>query len=753
MVNQTYRGLVLRITLGAILWIGLTACNAQTRAASSTVVTPTPVPAVMNVDEAQQVAADFLNAWTLDSYDGMYKLLTVNSHDAFARTDFEKAYTDAEHTMTLLPQGKSFDLISTVQVDTGVEVGYDMTFKTQLFGTFTDPGRVIHLVNTADGWRVAWSMGDIFAEMKDGGFLTLKQGTLTRGNIYDRAGDAIADENGFAVVVTLLTKTYPTGNPVDCFAALAQVFKARTADQLKAAYSRFNDKDVAVIVGELSPEALRTVRADLERACTLTYSNHPTRRYVAGGLAPHIVGYVGQIPAEQQDAWIARGYSPDALVGIDGVEHYYEGTLAGRPAAILNIQSASGSVRKLVQRDAQLSQSVYLTIDRPLQEALQTMLKDAFTTSSWGSASDGAAAIVMDIHTGEILAIASYPDFNVEAFNPNSSLKNAQDLINGWAKDPRKPTFNRATLGQYPPGSVFKIVSMAAAAGSGQFKLTTPITCGGVWNGGPLGDRKRTDWLPRGHGTITLKQALTGSCDIYFWNIGWTLNNVDPHILINYSKKMGFGAPTGVQDVTESTGGLPDPDTQLQRTGVKWRGSDALNTVIGQGDVTVTPLQVVRMVAAVANGGTLYQPLLVKKIDLLGNAPSYTAKPIPNGTLGLTPEVIQGIHDAMCEVTTNPTLGTAHFVFKGFTGAAVCGKTGTAQTGGAYSNPHAWFTAFAGKTADNPDIAVVVVVEHSGEGSYIAAPIVRRIVETYYHLPITAWPPWYGGGIPSLGGE
>src|SRR5262249_9145855 len=140
-----------------------------------------------------------------------------------------------------------------------------------------------------------------------------------------------------------------------------------------------------------------------------------------------------------------------------------------------------------------------------------------------------------------------------------------------------------------------------------------------------------------------------------------------------------------------------------QQTGMKWRGSDALNFVIGQGAVTVTPLQVVRAVAAVANGGTLYQPLLVSKVGIIGE-PSYIAKPIPNGKLGIKDEVLAGIRKAMCAVTTDLALGTASFVFKGMeAGAVVCGKTGTAQAGLSNDQPHAWFAAYAGKTADTPD--------------------------------------------------
>jgi penicillin-binding protein 2 len=552
-------------------------------------------------------------------------------------------------------------------------------------------------------------------------------------------------------VVTLRTMNYPTDDPAACFKALSAVFPARSAEQMQTLFGPATGRDFAYEIGELGVQRFSEVRKEIEAHCTLEYTDRPTRRYMAGGLAPHIVGYVARIPAERLDEYLARGYARDALIGIDGIERYWETTLAGRPESAVDIVRDGATVRELVRAPAKPSQSVYLTLDRDLQQATQDALRSAFTTSVWGSYSSGAAAVVMDVRTGEVLAIASYPDFDVDAFNPNTSLPDAQGLIASWARDPRRPTFNRATLGIYPAGSVFKIVSMAAAADSGAFELTSRHYCGGVWNGQNIGDIRRTDWIygtaQRQHGSLTLKQGLTGSCNIWFWHIGWTLNNIDPHIFPDYAKRMGFGQLTGIMGVGEAEGALPDPDAYQRLTGRSYPGSQALNAVIGQGDVLVTPLQIVRMVAAVANGGTLYQPLLVRQTGIIGE-PSYVATPTPNGQLGLKPAVLQGLREAMCQVVTNPTIGTAYFVFEDFQGGAViCGKTGTAQSG-AGTLPHAWFAAYAGKTADEPEIAVVVVVEKSNEGSFIAAPIVRRIIETYFDLPISPWPAWYGGGLP-----
>jgi penicillin-binding protein 2 len=199
---------------------------------------------------------------------------------------------------------------------------------------------------------------------------------------------------------------------------------------------------------------------------------------------------------------------------------------------------------------------------------------------------------------------------------------------------------------------------------------------------------------------------------------------------------MGFGKPSGMTDLPEAIGLLPEPSRYEQLVGRKWRNSDALNAAIGQGDVVVTPLQVARMVAAVANGGYLYKPYVVEKIGIIGE-PSFIAKPEVTDKLDFKPETLAAIREAMCEVTTNRTIGTATFVFEGLRGAAVCGKTGTAET--PTGGTHAWFAAFAGKTADAPEIAIVVMVERAGEGSGVAAPIARRLVEAYYQLePTTA---------------
>jgi penicillin-binding protein 2 len=288
---------------------------------------------------------------------------------------------------------------------------------------------------------------------------------------------------------------------------------------------------------------------------------------------------------------------------------------------------------------------------------------------------------------------------------------------------------------------VFKIISMTAAADTGIFGLNQTYRCTGTWQQ-PDGFT-RYDWLEGGHGTITLRQSLTYSCDPYNYQIGLELNQYDPEALGNYARKLGLGELTGVEELDEADGHIPDPDWVQNNTTREWTYNDNINMAVGQGDVLVTPLQVTRMMAAVANGGTLYQPQMVHHIGLIGEAPSWTMEPVAQRQIDVKAEVLEAVQDALCAVTTDPN-GTATWRYEGME-IPTCGKTGTAETN---TRPVAWFAAYA--PADDPKIAVVVMVEESHEGSYVSAPIVRRIIEEYYGVPVAPYPADWGYAMPAL---
>jgi len=710
----------------------------------------------LTLEQAEQIAETFLKAWQQTDYGTMYALISPNSRDAYTQDDFTSEYDDAASQITT--NTLETKITSSLRQGTTAVIMYDVVFHSQLFGDVTDSGRIMRLIETPDGWRVAWSPMDIFNDLAEGARLQRVQTLPNRGNIYDRNGEVLVDQNGRAIGLYVAQRDIP--NLDDCMTLLSRVLRRDFTD-LQTTFLNYLP-ETRFLVGEVDPETYQTEEQSLRQLCAIgdepadTVTRN-TRRYF-GPLAPHVVGYVGQIQPDQLDEYEKMGYPPEALIGQTGIEQSYQQYLGGKPGGRLVILAPSGeTLRSIAETPATPGQSVYLTIDRDLQDAVQQALWEAYfyATPTWSTTSKGAAAVVMDVKTGEILAMVSYPWFDPSLFNPDSPVPNRGDQIAALESDWRTPLLNRATMGKYPAGSVFKIVSTATGLDSGVYTPDTAITCNGRWYGGEYGDgvEYRTDWLPTGHGYVDFPHALTYSCDPYFWELGAHLNAVDPQLLTKYAYRMGLGVATGQTDLPEETGQIPNEDLIYRTNARSWNISDTLNMVIGQGEMQVTPLQITRMVAAVASGGSLWKPLFVSKVQLIGEEPVYVAQPTAVSTMNFKPEVFKLIRDAMCNVTLDPN-GTARFIFEEWykfqgTNVIVCGKTGTAQTGGANTKPQAWFVAFAPQ--DDPEIAVTVVVENSCEGSEVAAPIVRRIVEDYYHMPHSEWPPLWQSGCHELG--
>jgi penicillin-binding protein 2 len=316
------------------------------------------------------------------------------------------------------------------------------------------------------------------------------------------------------------------------------------------------------------------------------------------------------------------------------------------------------------------------------------------------------------------------------------------------------------TQGQYSPGSTFKIITTAAAAQERVWSPDDPFFCGMEWDGREFGDTlpRRLDWRASevdearfATGEISMSQALTASCNPFFYQMGAQLyNQRGAAALTDIARRMGLGAATGVGNIMPEAAGAIQPPTSVE---------EAINNAIGQAETQVTILQMARLVAGVANGGTLYRPYLVEQIggdD--GSAPSFSAAPEIVGEMGLSDVAFAVVRQGMCDVTqvevvgatTGRPLGTAWFVFDDPDGLpasySVCGKTGTAQTG--RIEPHGWFVAYA--PADNPQIAVAAMIEHGREGSETAAPIVRRIMDAYFNVQAAAYPDWWEGEYTPL---
>lgn len=685
------------------------------------------------------VVTDFLNAWKSKNYQAMYNLLAPQSQALYSFAVFETNYTNADSATGMTDL--SFTIDSVKPQGTTTAVTYDLNLSSAVYSPIVDDDRIMRLVQTPSGWRVAWSTMDIFDGIAPGTQLRSVGQRDTRANIYDRNGDVLVEQGGTVIAIYYQRQTMI--NEANCLTLTAELLRRQRQD-FEVLFNRFLG-DAVFYVGDLDVDVYAARQQDLADTCgTVRTSERQTRRYYRGNAVSHVTGYIGQIPADNVQNWLDRGYQTGDLIGRNGIELAYEAELSGQAESLLRIVEPGGAIiRELGATTGSPAQPVVLTIDRDLQYQLAQAISDAYNyaENSWGSreVSLGAAGVIMDVKTGAILALVSYPLFEPDVFNPDTEccgLIPASDRIAQlFGGDPRTPMYNRAVQGEYSPGSVYKIVPLAATAEEGIWRPNDLFPCELTWDGTPYGDTAgfaRRDWRftdeMEAAGDVTMAQALTTSCNPFFWQMGAQLFRTrDANTLNDYARRMGLGQPTGLDYFgTEGRGNLPVPSN----------ASEAINEAIGQGDVKVTVLQFTRLVAGIANGGTLHRPYLVKQIGGMDGMPvTFEAQPEVVGQMGFRAQTMEIIKEGMCQVTQDEKLGTAVWPFEEAPYWA-CGKTGTAQTG---RFPNAWFAAYA--PAEDPEIAIVVMVEQALEGSQTAAPIVRRVLDAYFDAPFWNYPP------------
>ena len=415
------------------------------------------------------------------------------------------------------------------------------------------------------------------------------------------------------------------------------------------------------------------------------------------------------IPEEDVDEFVRLGYRQDELVGWSGLEAVYESELSGQRGGSLYLVGPDGEILSLLaSSEPSPGQTVYTTLDKTLQKRLQDSLGDL-----------RAAVAVMELDTGKVLALASNPGFDPNAFNIETG---DPEQVSAYFTDEDQPLFNRATQGQYPLGSIFKIISMSTALETEVYTQYSSFNCGHTyWTCNSV---YLEDWT-LAHGTsssgvLSLPEGLMRSCNPWFYRIGETLYNEGlESALTEMAMGFGLGALTGIE-IPEAAGNIPET------------ASNCLNNAqmaIGQGEILVTPLQVVSFISAMANGGTLYRPALVEQIKPASGEVTYEYTPEEIGSLPISEENRQIVLEAM-RLVTEDTRGTGYWALRGLD-IPVSGKTGTAQTPS--GDAHAWFAGFTRQNdPDRPDIAVVVLVENGGEGSVMAAPIFKRAVSLYF---------------------
>ncbi|MBN1405048.1 MAG: penicillin-binding protein 2, partial [Candidatus Omnitrophica bacterium] len=426
---------------------------------------------------------------------------------------------------------------------------------------------------------------------------------------------------------------------------------------------------------------------------TLLLAN-PRRHYQHAQALSHITGYIGKMDEAEYGILREYGYKIREYVGKSGIEKYYNSYLRGDDGGIqVEVDAYSRQVRQLGYKVPQKGNDIYLTIDIGLQELLYEMLKE-----------DKAAAAVMDIKTGEMLALISTPGFNPNIFvDPNTQQQRSALL-----KDPDFPLLNRFISSAYPPGSIFKIVMAAAALSVKKITRHTSFFCSGVYK---LGNAEFKCWKSQGHGIEDLMQGLVHSCNIFFYNVG---RLIGAEVIHEYAIKFGLGECTGIDLPGEISGLVPSPFWKRVNVNQPWQGGDTLNFSIGQGYLLITPIQALRMVTIIANKYTMPRPYLVKKI---GSRNIHPARPAKVAITGKKDE-FDIIQKALFEVVNDPT-GTGQRAK--VEGVSVCAKTGTAQVPS--GETHAWIVGYL--PYKDPKLSFIVFIEHGGAGGIKPADTAR----------------------------
>jgi cell division protein FtsI/penicillin-binding protein 2 len=688
--------------------------------------TAPPEPTVTEVVEpAHRTAAAFLEAWAEGDTETMYALCASEARAAVPYGEFTRIYDAVADESTAIAYRPT--LRAVLEREQEAVAAFDLEVETSFVGTFQVDNE-LPLVREGGRWAVAWSKRCIYRELQEDYLVHMAARDTARANIYDVNGKGLASE-GSSVIVGVVP-----GEIEDEPALLARLSLVLDIPQseIKAMYEG-QPATWFIPLGDISIEQSRVHYELLSTEPGISLRERAVRVYRDPPAAPHIVGYLGHIPSEELASWQALGYTGDELVGRTGIEAWAEPFLAGQRGGELTIITPGGQVvAALARREAIPPRSVYLTLDYEFQRAVEGLLGER-----------KGSVVVMDVRDGRILALATWPRYDPNLFAEGIAPQDWSALVN----DPDRPLLNRAIQGQYPPGSAFKIVSMGTVMERAGAAPTTTYQCPGVWD--KLG-WVQTCWLKAGHGTIDLISALTASCDVTFYQVGYDLSFVDRDALPSYARSFGFGAPAGIgkrlpaegqgrlvdagellegwDPLGEAPGLVPDDAWKRQTFDEGWATGDNVNLAIGQGFLLVTPLQMARMVAAVANGGVLYRPQIVGRVAANDREQEVAFKAERVGRLPVTEGTLQAIRQGMLGATTSPR-GTATHRFVDFA-IAVAGKTGTAQNEGEL--PHAWFVGYL--PAEDPEIAIVAMVENSGEGSQFAAPLFRHVAALYYGL-------------------
>ncbi|MDI3280438.1 MAG: penicillin-binding protein 2 [Bacillota bacterium] len=578
-------------------------------------------------------------------------------------------------------------------------------------------------------WYLQVVMGDFYAEKSMANSVRLVPIPAPRGEIYDRRGRLLVTSRLSYTVSLLPRELSPEHHRV--VRELSQIL-ALPEEQIWAELknSALLPYYPVRLKRDLDPRtliALEEKRLDLPGVIV---EEIPVRNYLYGDLAAHVFGYLGKISPQEWEDFRQQGYAPSDVIGKTGLERLYERVLKGKDGGQqVEVNRVNRPIRVLGTVDPLPGQGLQLTIDLEVQQAAEAALKEQLEWlrrfTPYKNARAGAA-VVMDPRTGELLALASVPSFDPNRFIGGVDPQYWREL----QENPAHPFTNRAVQSAVPPGSLFKPVTAVAALMEGVTNRAEIFVDRGR---DPIYPEK-TCWIftreGRGHGRINLVTGLQESCNIVFYELGRRLGI---ERLAYWARQFGLGQASGLEFYPGELSGLV-PDREWKRKAFSrpsdklWYEVETMDVAIGQGALQTTPLQLATLYSALANGGVLYRPYLVKAILDADGRPEQTFSPQVKRRIPLRPEVVQTVREGMAQVVA---AGTASGAFRDFP-IPVAGKTGTVELGKGIKDTHAWFAGFA--PVEDPQVVVVVFLERGGGGGASAAPVARRILEAYFGL-------------------
>jgi len=641
----------------------------------------------------------------------------------------------------------------------------DLSLKRRLWA-FRGIIILVFLIFAFQMWRLQIVEGEYYRMLADRNRFRLAPSEAARGVIYDRHGRILV-RNLPSFSVTIIPAYLPEDEQEEMaiFSRLSALLEIPVSTAAASAGPSSPQRGIKEMVHEArdtAPYRPLTLKTNIDRDTVFIIEEEhldlpgvlieidPIRQYPSGDLISHIIGYMGLIPGEQAETYAERGYDPNNdRVGLTGVELTFEEELRGSKGYQYSEVDVAGREVRAVgdPQPPLLGHNLILTIDLDLQQftedALRQGMKRAESAFDGPSRVESGVAIAMNPQTGEILSFVSLPSYDNNLFASGISQEDWTRLT----EDPGKPLVNHAISGQYPPGSVFKIVPAAAALEEGVVNRRTTLKAEGtLW----LPNKYFPDdpelaqqfycWIneyDRTHGSLNIIQAIAQSCDIFFYQVAGGLEEFQGlglERLSEYAHSFGLGQPTGIDLPGEARGLVPTKKWKRLNYSESWATGDTYNVAIGQGFILVTPLQLLNATTAVVNGGTLYRPQIVYQVT---DADGQVIRPFTPEALGQIPVSQENLAIVREGLRAAVEWGTGWGA--NLEGIAVAGKTGTAEYPGppvddeGHLPTHAWFTAVA--PAEKPEIALVVFVAGGGDGDATAVPIATDILRYYFDIP------------------